>query len=181
MHLTGIGLLLICTIQLTGIKEDSFNTTNLVRTKKYTPSEYIKTFRDLAIEEMVFSGIPASITMAQGILESGWGNSLLAMNACNHFGMKNKPEWTGETYTVGGNCYKKYSSDYDSWHDHSLHILSRKWYADLFKLKNTDYKSWAYGLKKAGYAEDPQYAWALITLIERYKLYELDEEANNTW
>ena len=85
-----------------------------VKEKKLTLKEYIETYRDLAIEEMVFSGIPASVTMAQGILESAYGNSNLAINGHNHFGMKCKPEWTGETITVCGDCYKKYPSDYDS-------------------------------------------------------------------
>jgi flagellum-specific peptidoglycan hydrolase FlgJ len=177
MHLISIKLMIIAVTVFGGGSAKKA----LIKEKKLTLTEYIETYRDLAIEEMVFSGIPASITMAQGILESAYGNSNLAINANNHFGMKCKPEWTGETITVSGDCYKKYPSNYDSWHDHSLHIMSRKWYADLFKLQQTDYTGWAHGLKKAGYASDPRYAYSLIHLIEQYKLYELDQEALSDW
>lgn len=142
---------------------------------KYTLTEYIATFEDVAVEEMNRSGIPASITMAQGILESAYGNSTLALKANNHFGIKNKPDWKGETYSIGSSCYKKYNSVLESFKDHSNHIKSRKWYADLFLLSHSDYKNWAHGLKKAGYAEDPKYAWSLISLVEKYKLNELDK------
>lgn len=144
-------------------------------TKKYTLTQYIDTFKNVAVEEMNRSGIPASVTLSQAILESGFGNSDLALNANNHFGMKCKPEWTGETYGTGNYCYKKYSSVRESYKDHSDHIKSRKWYADLFKLGITDYKNWAHGLKKAGYAEDPKYAYSLIYLIEHYNLSKLDK------
>jgi len=177
MHLLGIKLMIVMATTVSG----GHSASPVAKEKKLTLKEYIETYRDLAIEEMVFSGIPASVTMAQGILESAYGNSNLAINGHNHFGMKCKPEWTGETITVCGDCYKKYPSDYDSWHDHSVHIKSRKWYADLFNLKQTDYKGWAFGLKKAGYASDPRYAYSLITLIEQNKLYELDEEGLSCW
>lgn len=143
--------------------------------QKYTMAEYIAKYKDIAVTEMNRSGIPASITLSQGILESGFGNSTLALMANNHFGLKCKPDWTGETYLLGKTCYKKYNSVSESYQDHSNHIRSRKWYADLFKLKHTDYKSWAHGLKKAGYAQDPKYASLLINLIEKYKLHELDK------
>jgi flagellum-specific peptidoglycan hydrolase FlgJ len=142
---------------------------------KFTLIEYIAEFKDLAVTEMNRSGVPASITMSQGILESAFGNSTLALMANNHFGINNKPDWKGETYSMGSSCYKKYNSVFESFQDHSNHIKSRKWYADLFKLNHTDYKNWAHGLKKAGYAQDPNYAWSLISLIEKYKLNELDK------
>jgi flagellum-specific peptidoglycan hydrolase FlgJ len=149
-------------------------TSELVNTQKYTLSEYIGQFKITAIEEMNRTGVPASITMAQAILESAYGNSMLATNANNHFGLKCKPDWTGETYSIGDACYKKYNTVLDSYADHSNHIKSRKWYADLFKLKITDYKGWSYGLKKDGYAQDPNYAYNLISIIERYKFNKMD-------
>jgi flagellum-specific peptidoglycan hydrolase FlgJ len=149
---------------------------NTTSTKfKYTLTQYIDTFKSVAVEEMNRSSIPASITLSQAILESAYGNSNLALNANNHFGIKCKPDWTGETYGSGEYCYKKYSNARESYKDHSDHICSRKWYADLFNLSVTDYTSWAHGLKKAGYAEDPNYAYRLIWLIEHYKLAELDK------
>lgn len=143
--------------------------------KKYTLTQYIDTFKMVAVEEMDRSGIPASITLSQAILESAYGNSNLAQTANNHFGIKCKPDWSGETYGSGEYCYKKYKSARESFKDHSDHIMSRKWYSDLFKLNITDYKEWAHGLKKAGYAEDPYYAYRLIKIIELYNLTELDK------
>jgi flagellum-specific peptidoglycan hydrolase FlgJ len=142
--------------------------------QKYTLSEYIELFEPTAIKEMNRSGVPASITLAQAILESGYGNSDLAVYANNHFGIKCKPDWKGETYSKGSYCYKKYASALESYEDHSNHIKSRKWYADLFKLSITDYKGWSHGLKNAGYAQDPNYAYNLILIIERYKFSKLD-------
>jgi flagellum-specific peptidoglycan hydrolase FlgJ len=149
-------------------------TSGYANSQQYTLSEYIGIYKITAIEEMNRTGVPASITMAQAILESGFGNSILAMNANNHFGIKCKPDWTGETYSMGTACYKKYSSVLASYEDHSNHIKTRSWYADLFKLKITDYKGWAYGLKKDGYATDPNYAGNLISIIERYKFNKMD-------
>ena len=142
--------------------------------KKYSLIEYIAVYKTTAIKEMNRSGVPASVTMAQAILESGYGNSILAIYANNHFGIKYKPDWTGKTYAIGTTYYKKYESVFESYEDHSNHLKSRIWYADLFKLKVTDYKGWAHGLKKAGYAEDPYYAYRLIQIIEKYKLSSLD-------
>jgi flagellum-specific peptidoglycan hydrolase FlgJ len=142
--------------------------------EKYTIFDYIMIYKPFAIMEMKRSGIPASITMAQAILESGFGNSELAINANNHFGIKNKPEWKGQIYYKDNCCYKKYNSVLESYEDHSNHLKSRKWYEDLFKLKVTDYKGWAYGLKKAGYAEDPTYAYKLIRIIETYDFLAMD-------
>jgi flagellum-specific peptidoglycan hydrolase FlgJ len=120
------------------------------------------------------SGIPASIILAQAIIESAFGNSTLAILANNHFGIKCKPEWKGETFPIGNICYKKYGSALESYRDHSNHIRSKKWYKNLFSLSINDYKGWAWGLKNDGYAEDPNYAYSLITIIERYKLHSLD-------
>ena len=146
----------------------------LTLTQTYSISEYITIYKPLAIKEMKRSGIPASIIMAQAILESRYGNSILAVYANNHFGIKNKPDWKGKTFWIGTSCYKKYDSVLESYEDHSNHIKSRKWYADLFNLKITDYKQWAFGLKKAGYAEDPVYAYKLIKIIETFDFLAMD-------
>ena len=141
---------------------------------KYTVQEYIDIYKALAVREMNRSGIPASITMAQAILESAYGNSELAVNANNHFGIKNKSDWKGAIYFKGGCYYKKYNSILESYEDHTNHLLTRQWYQSLFKLEITDYKNWGHGLKKAGYAEDPQYAYKLIKIIEKYNFTSLD-------
>jgi flagellum-specific peptidoglycan hydrolase FlgJ len=137
--------------------------------KKYTLTQYVEAFKQTAISEMNRTGVPASITISQAILESGYGNSYLAVYANNHFGIKTKPDWNGEIFYVGKTCYKKYNTVLESYTDHSDHLKEHKWYNDLFALPITDYKQWAYGLKKAGYAEDPNYAYRLIQLIEMYK------------
>ena len=144
--------------------------------QKYSLAEYIEIFKPYAIKEMNRTGVPASITMAQAVIESSFGNSELALNANNHFGIKNKPDWTGQIYYYSKDkCYyKKYNSIVESYEDHSNHLKSRKWYDDLFKLKITDYKSWAHGLKKAGYAVDPIYAEKLIKIIEKYNFSSFD-------
>ena len=147
--------------------------TNAIK-HQYSLSEYISAFKETAITEMNRTGVPASITLAQAILESGYGNSSLAVYANNHFGIKTKPDWKGEAYTIGTCCYKKYNTALESYSDHSDHLKGRKWYNDLFLLPITDYKQWAYGLKKAGYAEDPYYAGRLIKIIEQQKFYSLD-------
>jgi LysM repeat protein len=140
--------------------------------------EYIEKYKDDAIKEMLMHKVPASITLAQAILESANGNSPLAMYANNHFGIKCKTEWTGLTFTLDDDekneCFRKYSSVLESYADHSLFLRSRSWYAPLFELKITDYKGWAYGLKEAGYATHPDYAKMLINLIEKYELYQYD-------
>ena len=155
-------------------------TSEFAKNNKYTLTEYIKIFEPIAIMEMNRSGVPASITLAQAILESGYGNSILAVYANNHFGIKCKPDWTGETFSIGSACYKKYGNALESYDDHSNHIKSRSWYASLFNLKITDYKNWAFGLKKAGYAQDPYYAYRLIQIIDYYKFNGLDSLYNPT-
>jgi LysM repeat protein len=143
-----------------------------------TAEQYIEHFKDDAIKEMLMFNIPASITLAQGMLESGNGNSDLAIYANNHFGIKCHNEWTGPTFTKDDDakdeCFRKYASALDSYTDHSNFLKTRSRYAFLFELKRTDYKGWAKGLKKVGYATDPKYPRRLIDLIETYQLYNYD-------
>lgn len=147
--------------------------------RKFTPDEYIEKYKDDAVREMLVSGVPASITLAQGMLESGNGNSALAVYANNHFGIKCHVGWTGETYIQDDDekneCFRKYASVYDSYLDHSSFLRTRSRYASLFDLKITDYKGWARGLKAAGYATDSRYADRLIEIIERNKLNQYDK------
>lgn len=143
-----------------------------------TAEQYIEKFKGDAIKEMLLFNIPASITLAQGMLESGNGNSDLAVYANNHFGIKCHNEWTGPTFTKDDDekdeCFRKYPTALDSYTDHSNFLKTRSRYAFLFDLKRTDYKGWAKGLKKVGYATDPKYPRRLIDLIETYKLYQYD-------
>ncbi|HIZ85904.1 MAG TPA: glucosaminidase domain-containing protein [Candidatus Coprenecus stercoravium] len=143
--------------------------------------EYIEKYKETAIEAMRTHGIPASITLAQGCLESGDGNSDLAVKANNHFGIKCHNDWKGPTYykkddDPGKSCFRKYRNPAESFRDHSDFLRYRERYAFLFDLEITDYKGWCYGLKKAGYATDPQYAQRLIKIIEDYRLYRFDQE-----
>lgn len=148
---------------------------------KISTEDYIKTYQDIAIEKMREYKIPASITLAQGILESGSGNSSLAQKANNHFGIKCHKGWKGRTFIMDDDekneCFRSYKKAEESYHDHSIFLTSRDRYADLFKLKITDYKGWAKGLSKAGYATNPRYPELLIRIIERYNLTQYDEEA----
>ena len=138
--------------------------------------DYIARYRDLAIAEMKRTGIPAAITLAQGIHESGAGNSELALASNNHFGIKCKNNWTGETVRhdddARGECFRKYPSVEDSYRDHSDFLKNGARYASLFSLDPTDYAAWANGLKKAGYATNPRYPQVLIKLVEDYQLQE---------
>ena len=147
-----------------------------------TPAEsYIERFKNIAISEMNGSGIPASITLAQGILESGNGNSRLAKEANNHFGIKCSTEWKGETILQDDDnkddCFRVYQSPEESFRDHT-EFLKRKRYAPLFELDKNDYLGWANGLKTAGYATNPRYAELLISLVERYDLSRFDRIEN---
>ena len=151
---------------------------SIILTPTYNSTEdYIAFFKAVAIHEMKLYGIPASITLAQGILESGSGKGRLSRQANNHFGIKCH-DWTGPRIYHDDDraqeCFRKYNDPSQSYRDHSLFLAKRKRYADLFKHKITDYKAWARGLKRAGYATDPQYPKKLISLIERYKLYRYD-------
>jgi LysM repeat protein len=150
-----------------------------VEDKKYNIHEYIDRFKDIAIREMERSGIPASITLAQGIQESGIGNSLLAREANNHFGIKCHKGWQGKSYYQWDDdptesCFRVYSTADSSYIDHTEFLKGRKHYAFLFDYESTDYVSWAHGLKKANYATDPTYPQKLIGTIERYKLQAYD-------
>lgn len=160
-----------------------FSAANAQSYKKNSTPDYIDLYKDLAIKEMKRVGIPASITMAQGILESGNGNSTLARKSNNHFGIKCHSDWKGKRVyhddDAKGECFRKYKTVYESYIDHSEFLTTKQRYASLFELKITDYKGWAKGLKKAGYATDPKYAHHLIDIIEKYKLYLLDE--NKYW
>lgn len=140
--------------------------------------QYIAQYYPIAVEQMERHNIPASITLAQGLLESGAGKSTLTRKSNNHFGIKADNSWTGRKVSSmdnGRNCkFRAYDSARESYEDHSRFLISRERYASLFKLKKDDYKGWARGLKKAGYAEDPAYPTKLINLIERYELYKFD-------
>ena len=146
--------------------------------QKQTPNEYINKYKELAIIEMHRSGVPASITLAQGILESNSGNSRLAKFANNHFGIKCKSSWTGNVIYANDDapdeCFRAYESVLDSYQDHS-DFLRKNWrYHPLFELDQLDYKGWCNGLRKAGYATNPQYGKILISLIEKYELNQYD-------
>ncbi|WP_245942970.1 glucosaminidase domain-containing protein [Flavobacterium lacus] len=142
--------------------------------------KYIDDFKDIAKENMRQHGIPASITLAQGILESGVGQGSLSKRANNHFGIKCHKEWTGPSVRHDDDsaqeCFRKYDDPADSYRDHSLFLTTRSRYASLFELPRDDYKAWAKGLRAAGYATDTKYPDKLISLIERYQLNQYDTE-----
>lgn len=146
--------------------------------KSYTTLNYIEAFKGVAIEEMNTYGIPASITLAQGIIESGSGNSSLAKYANNHFGIKCTSEWKGKAYfkddDKSNDCFRVYKDARESYKDHST-FLKRKRYSFLFELDKNDYKNWALGLKQAGYATNPKYPDMLINIIDKYQLYQYDQ------
>ena len=139
---------------------------------------YIKTYSSVAKSEMNKYGIPASITLAQGLLESGMGIGYLAKNANNHFGIKCHKNWKGGRIYYDddekGECFRVYLNPLESYYDHSIFLKDRSRYSFLFDLKSNDYIGWAKGLKKAGYATDPKYSTKLISLIERYNLSRFD-------
>jgi LysM repeat protein len=141
-----------------------------------TVQQYIDTYKDLAINEMKRTGVPASITIAQGILETESGNSWLVLKSNNHFGIKCKLSWRGETVyhddDEQGECFRKYSSAEESYRDHSDFLRASERYASLFSLDDVDYIGWAHGLKKAGYATNPKYPQMLIRSIEKYNLHQ---------
>lgn len=151
--------------------------------RQQTREEYIQKFYKLAISEMERSGVPASITLAQGCWESQNGNSRLATEGNNHFGIKCKAEWKGRKIyhddDAKGECFRKYAHAEASYIDHSNFLRNSSRYSFLFELDPKDYTGWAKGLKKAGYATDPTYAERLIKIIEDYKLYLYDEYVDN--
>lgn len=146
---------------------------------------YIEQYKAIAISEMERTGIPASITLAQAVVESKYGTSTLAVQSNNHFGIKCKGSWEGRSvyykdddYQNGkliNSCFRGYDDPVQSYYDHSDFLLGNKRYQPLFQLYKTDYKGWAKGLKKCGYATDPKYATALIETIEKYQLYIYDQ------
>ena len=168
--------LLLCALCLLSVQAQT-------RNKQY--EEYIKKYRDLAVSEMKKYHIPASITLAQGLLESGAGQSTLARKSNNHFGIKCGSDWKGKTVShdddARGECFRAYKHPKQSYEDHSKFLVGRSRYASLFKLKITDYKGWARGLKKAGYATDPRYAQRLIDIIELYDLDKYDKKGGLKW
>lgn len=149
-----------------------------------TKRKYIEQFKWIALKEMELTGIPASIKLAQGLLESNAGFSTLATEANNHFGMKCHNDWSGLTFykvdddrDAKGNlipsCFRKFSSPEESYHAHSLWLTQKSRYNSLFTLEPNDYKGWAHGLKKAGYATDPAYGEKLISIIEKFELHKI--------
>lgn len=155
---------LLCLIALSIVAQN--------RLKPY--EDYIAKYNDIAIRQQKLHGVPASITLAQGILESGAGNSVMAKRSNNHFGIKCHNGWMGDTvmYFDDGinSCFRKYDKPEESFDDHSLFLVKGRRYAPLFQIDVTDYKGWSYGLKNAGYATDPTYADKLIRIIETYNL-----------
>lgn len=149
----------------------------------FTTLSYIDAFKTVAIEEMNTYGIPASITLAQGIIESGSGNSSLAKYANNHFGIKCTSEWKGKAYykddDKSNDCFRVYKDARESYKDHS-EFLKRKRYSALFELDKNDYVNWAKGLKQAGYATNPKYPDMLINTIEKYQLHQYDQPESET-
>lgn len=147
------------------------------RNRRYV--EYIERYSNVAVEQMREHKIPASITLAQGLLESGAGQSELARKSNNHFGIK-CADWNGKSVRHNDDardeCFRAYDNPGDSYEDHSLFLTSRPRYAFLFHLDITDYRAWARGLKNAGYATDPSYANRLIQIIEDYELYKYDQK-----
>ena len=168
------------------VKLPSVNEKELTKKlKKKNPSlnkytlDYIRKYAPIAVKEMHEYKIPASITLAQGILESGRGRSELALKSNNHFGIKCHTQWKGERVyhddDEKGECFRKYVYPETSYNDHSLFLTQRKRYAFLFDYPIKNYKKWAYGLRKAGYATDRKYPVKLIQIIKEYKLYEFDK------
>jgi len=151
-----------------------FSMKSIAQLREDAINEYIQTYQTLAIDEMKRSGVPASITVAQGILETDAGKSDLVLSSNNHFGIKCKSIWKGEKVyhddDMRGECFRKYPSAADSYMDHSDYLRTGTRYASLFKLDAENYKAWARGLRAAGYATNPRYADVLISYIEKYNL-----------
>ena len=160
------------------------NTTEVIQSTSKTVvtsdliNNYVLQYKDIAMGNMKTYGIPASIILAQGILESGAGKGDLAVDANNHFGIKCHKEWLGESVRHDDDsaqeCFRKYPQAADSYRDHALFLVGKKRYEKLFTYEKDDYKSWAKGLRAAGYATDPNYPDKLISYIERYNLHQYD-------
>lgn len=166
------------------LQNETLIATSTVSVSKNTVEDYIHLYAPLAMESMKVYGIPASIKLAQGILESGSGNGTLCRTANNHFGIKCKEEWLGESVShtddAPNECFRKYNTALESYNDHSEFLANRVYYKNLFTLDKSDYKAWAHGLKKAGYATDPRYPQKLISIIEKYNLHEFDKQILNS-
>lgn len=166
-------------VSKTNKKTPAQTTVPAVKVYANDTERYIDTYKTIAQSEMKLYNIPASITLAQGILESASGNGRLSVKANNHFGIKCH-DWTGAKIyhddDAKGECFRKYKDAKYSFRDHSLFLKERKRYAGLFELKENDYKAWAKGLRAAGYATDRKYPQKLISLIERYNLHQYDKE-----
>lgn len=183
-----VALLFTILFAMTGTPAEAQRTTDLTPEEKIrvdnhvkiTREEYIHKWSSLALENRELYGIPASITLGQAILESGYGNSTLSILTNNHFNIKCKKDWTGDRRLWSDDnpddCFRVYESVEDSYIDYAEYLSSRSWYEPLFAYELTDYKSWAKGLKEAGYATDPEYAQKLIRVIEDTHIYLLDEE-----
>ena len=161
-------------------KTEVLEATSKVKVTTEIVLAYIDQYKEVAKKNMKNHGVPASIALAQAILESGAGTGDLSSQANNHFGIKCHKDWNGESVKHDDDeaqeCFRKYNKVYDSYEDYAAFLKGRKWYQPLFKLEKNDYKGWAYGLKKAGYATDPNYPSKLIGLIERYQLNKYDAE-----
>lgn len=171
------------TASTTGRSSETLESTSKTVVYAEVVKAYVLDFKETAKQNMRNHGVPASITLAQGILESGAGRGTLCISANNHFGIKCHTGWTGESVYHDDDseqeCFRKYKDPAESYNDHSLFLTTRGRYAALFKLDKDDYKGWAKGLKAAGYATDPKYPDKLIGLIERYELNQYDAEVLN--
>jgi len=168
------------TIKKTEPKTEILEATTRVKVTTEMVLAYINLYKEIAKNNMVQYGIPSSICLGQGILESGAGTGPLSAIANNHFGIKCHKDWNGPSVKYDDDaaqeCFRKYNQASESYNDHALFLKSRKWYEPLFKLEKDDYKGWAKGLKAAGYATDPKYPEKLIAIIERYHLDQYDAE-----
>lgn len=181
---SGIYLLSVFFVLAFAVQGQKFSDADLVKgleeesPVRLSAADYIEAFKEDALKEMYLHKIPASIVLAQALFESDNGNSELARQANNHFGIKCKIDWCGDSYSKNdeeeNECFRKYTSVIESYSDHSRFLKTRPRYAFLFDIPLTDYKSWCYGLKEAGYATDPNYAARLIRIIEKYNLQDLD-------
>lgn len=167
--------------QIEAPKTEILEATSKVKVTTEIVLAYIENYKIIAMDNMKNHGVPASIALAQAILESGAGTGDLSSQANNHFGIKCHKDWTGSSVKHDDDeaqeCFRKYENVYDSFQDYAAFLKGRKWYQPLFKLDKNDYKGWAYGLKKAGYATDPGYPTKLIGIIERYQLDKYDAQA----
>jgi flagellum-specific peptidoglycan hydrolase FlgJ len=167
-------------IETPSSKSEILEATTRVKVTTEIVLAYIANYKEIAKKNMKEFGIPSSICLGQGILESGAGTGPLSSLANNHFGIKCHKDWTGPSVKYDDDaaqeCFRKYNMPSESYSDHALFLKGRKWYDPLFKLEKDDYKGWARGLKAAGYATDPKYPEKLIAIIERYHLNQYDSE-----